>query len=50
MPREPGFGKPRMGAWAGLDWFFAPQLEVRVDGMLRQNDKLTLLAQLHAYL
>lgn len=49
-PAEPGIGLPRWGGWIGVDWFFAPQLEFRVDVIDRQKDKLLLFGQLHAYL
>lgn len=46
----PGAGKPRAGAWLSADWFFYSQLELRVDGILRQDSGAYLLAQVHAYL
>jgi hypothetical protein len=49
-PLAPGFGRPRLGGWLTVDWFFLPQLEARLDGVLRQSDRFTLLAQLHAFL
>ncbi|HEY6562199.1 MAG TPA: hypothetical protein VI072_33255 [Polyangiaceae bacterium] len=45
-----GQGKPRFGGWASVDWFFLPHLEMRLDGLKRQDEPFTLLAQLHAYL
>jgi len=45
-----GAGKPRFGGWASVDWFFLPHLEMRVDGLKRQDEPFTLLAQLHVYL
>jgi hypothetical protein len=50
VDRVPGFGEPRFGGWLTVDWFFLPQLEARLDAVFRQQDPLTLLAQLHAYL
>ena len=45
------------GAWLGLDWFFAPHADVRVDGMYRRAptgatslDTKALMINLHAYL
>jgi hypothetical protein len=46
----PGSGKPRAGAWASVNWFFYRQLDLRVDGIFRQDAGATVLAQLHAYL
>lgn len=45
-----GAGKPRLGGWVSVDWFFFPQLEFRLDAIARQQDPFTLLAQLHVYL
>jgi hypothetical protein len=50
LRRTAGFGRPRYGGWLSVDWFFLPQLEVRADLVARQEDPLTLLAQLHVYL
>ncbi len=47
---EPGLGLPKGGAWIGLDWFFYRQFEFRTDLVLRQNEPLTVLGQLHFYL
>ena len=48
--KEVGFGRPRFGGWLSAGWFFFSQLELRADFIARQNDPLTLLGQLHAYL
>lgn len=45
-----GEGKARFGGWLSVDWFFLPQLELRVDAIGRQDAGGYLLAQLHAYL
>jgi hypothetical protein len=50
VTREPGLGKPRLGGWATLDWFFLPHLEVRVDGILRQDSGFAAIGQLHMFL
>lgn len=50
VARLPGAGKPRFGGWASVDWFFLPQLELRLDLMGRQDGGGAALAQLHAYL
>lgn len=47
---SPGVGAPRFGGWISVDWFFWKQLELRTDLVLRQNEPLTLLSQLHFYL
>jgi len=49
-PRVAGAGKPRWGGWLSVDWFFLPHLDLRVDAIARQQAKLALLAQLHAFL
>jgi hypothetical protein len=46
----PGAGLPKLGMWAGIDWFPFTQLEVRLDAVVRQNDPFALLAQFHCYL
>ena len=45
-----GRGKPDLGAWFTVDWFFAPHFELRTDLVLRQQRGQTLQAQLHMYL
>ncbi|HMR06939.1 MAG TPA: hypothetical protein PKA88_14240 [Polyangiaceae bacterium] len=50
VPRVAGTGKPRLGGWLTVDWFFLPQLELRVDAVLRQEDPFLLMGQLHVYL
>ncbi|MEZ4221342.1 MAG: hypothetical protein R3B13_10495 [Polyangiaceae bacterium] len=50
VARVAGTGKPRLGGWLTVDWFFLPQLELRVDAILRQEDPFTLMGQLHVYL
>ncbi|MBK7582946.1 MAG: hypothetical protein IPI67_22470 [Myxococcales bacterium] len=50
LRKLPGFGRPAFGAWGSVDWFFLPQLEMRVDLLARQAEPTTLLAQLHVYL
>lgn len=49
-PLGPGLGEPKLGGWVSVDWFFAPQLEFRVDLVSRQTEPLTVLGQLHFYL
>lgn len=46
----PGAGLPKGGGWISLDWFFYRQLEFRTDLVLRQNEPVTVLGQLHFYL
>jgi hypothetical protein len=50
VARYPGVGKPAFGSWLSADWFFLPQLELRVDLTGRSNGGGMALAQLHAYL
>jgi hypothetical protein len=45
-----GAGAPRFGAWVGIDWFPIEHLEVRVDGVMHQDDVFQGQAQLHLYL
>jgi hypothetical protein len=37
------------GAWLGVDWFFAPHADIRVDGVVHVGDQAyqSILAQLH---
>lgn len=49
-PIGPGLGKPKLGGWASIDWFFANQFELRLDLVSRQTEPLTILGQLHFYL
>jgi hypothetical protein len=46
----PGVGEPRAGGWLSLDWFFYRQLEFRTDLLLRYDEPLTIMGQLHMYL
>jgi hypothetical protein len=50
LPRTTGFGKPQLGGWLTVDWFFLPHLEARVDAIVRQQNPFTVIGQLHAYL
>src|SRR6185295_474501 len=45
-----GAGAPRYGAWVGIDWFPIEHLELRVDGVMHQDDVFQGQAQLHLYL
>lgn len=49
-PRRPGVGLPQTGAWAGIAWYFAPQCELRVDGIARYGEPFAVLGQVHLYL
>ena len=46
----PGYGRPQLGGWLSMDWFFYRQLEFRLDNIFRQEDPYTLLGQFHLYL
>jgi hypothetical protein len=48
--RRAGLGKPQLGAWLSLNWFFFSHFDMRIDAVYRQDQDLTLLGQLHAYL
>lgn len=50
VKREPGLGKPRLGGWGTIDWFFLPHLEARVDAILRQDTGFAAIGQLHMFL
>jgi len=45
-----GSGAPRYGAWISLDWFLMPHLELRLDGVMQQDDVFHGQAQFHFYL
>jgi hypothetical protein len=44
-----GAGEARYGAWVSLDWFPTPHLELRLDGVFRQDDVFQGQGQLHLY-
>ncbi len=48
--RAPGAGKPKLGAWLSASWWFLPHFDVRIDGVARQEEDFSILAQLHVYL
>jgi hypothetical protein len=48
--RIEGSGKPKLGGWLSVAWFFYTHFDVRVDAIARQQDPFTLLGQLHVYL
>ena len=48
-PRLPGEGKPRVGVWGSVDWFFWRELDARFD-LIGRQDGATFLLQVHAYL
>jgi hypothetical protein len=48
ITRSPGLGEPQFGAWLGMQWFFLPHFDVRVDAIIRQEKMV--LSQLHVYL
>ena len=48
--RLPGAGKPKVGGWLSACWWFLPHFDVRIDGIQRTGEDLSILAQLHAYL
>jgi hypothetical protein len=50
QPAVPGFGTPKAGVWATVDYFFLPGLEFRFDALRRTNEPFTLLGQLHVVL
>lgn len=44
-----GAGAARYGAWVSVDWFLATHLELRFDGVMRQDDVFHGQAQFHLY-
>lgn len=44
-----GAGAARYGSWVSIDWFLATHLELRLDGVMRQDDVFHGQAQLHVY-
>jgi hypothetical protein len=49
-PRTPGIGKPQLGGWLSAQWFFISHFDLRVDAIVRQNEPLQVLGQIHVYL
>ncbi len=43
----PGSGEAKFGGWLSAQWFFASHFDVRVDGIVRQEEPFQLLGQLH---
>ncbi len=48
VARTRGQGKPDVGAWASVQWFFLPHFDFRVDTIIRSETQV--LGQLHVYL
>jgi hypothetical protein len=44
-----GAGAARYGSWISIDWFLATHLELRLDGVMRQDDVFHGQAQAHIY-
>jgi hypothetical protein len=44
-----GAGAARYGAWVSIDWFLATHFELRLDGVMRQDDVFHGQAQAHVY-
>jgi hypothetical protein len=49
-PRVPGLGKPKLGGWLSTQWFFISHFDARLDVIVRKQDPLQILGQLHVYL
>jgi hypothetical protein len=45
----PGQGKPQLGGWLSMGWFFFTHLDARVDFVARQNTAPTIQAQMHYF-
>lgn len=50
QPRIAGAGKPKVGGWLSASWWFLPHFDVRLDGIKRTGEDISILAQLHMYL
>jgi hypothetical protein len=50
QPRIAGAGKPKVGGWLSAGWWFLPHFDVRLDGIKRTDEDISILAQLHVYL
>jgi hypothetical protein len=48
--RVKGNGELQLGYWGGVQWFFLPHFDMRVDAIFRQGEPMQLLSQLHVYL
>jgi hypothetical protein len=44
-----GSGAARYGSWVSIDWFLATHFELRLDGVMRQDDVFHGQAQAHIY-
>jgi hypothetical protein len=44
-----GAGAARYGSWLSIGWFPAPHFELRLDGVMRQDDVFHGQAQAHIY-
>jgi hypothetical protein len=47
-PRTQGQGKPALGAWLSVQWFFLTHFDFRLDAILRAEKQI--MGQLHVYL
>jgi hypothetical protein len=50
QPVQSGSGTARVGGWASVEYYFLPQMELRLDAVRRTDDPFMLLTQLHVYL
>lgn len=44
-----GAGKAKLGAWITFNWFFYTHFDARIDLLVREEEQVTLLSQLHYY-
>jgi hypothetical protein len=47
--KSPGAGQPEFGGWVSFGWFFFTHFDMRMDLVVRQNDPVTFLSQVHWY-
>lgn len=47
-PRAKGQGKPQLGGWLGMQWFFLTHFDFRIDAIVRSD--VQLMGQFHVYL
>jgi hypothetical protein len=44
-----GAGEAIFGAWAGVDWFFLPHFDLRVEAVIRQESATSIQSQIHYF-
>ena len=44
-----GAGEAHIGVWGGLNWFFLPHFDVRLEAVYRQESATSIQSQLHFF-